>query len=379
MIIGFDAKKIVNSITGIGNYSRGVVNSLSRYSEGNTLYLFAPKQIKQKMVDLLYAHDEMKFIYPTSFYCKSFLKEYWRCKAIVSDIRKLNIDIFHGLSNELPYNINKAGCKTVVTIHDLIFLRYPELYSMVSRRILEWKTKYACRVADKIIAVSEQTKKDIMRYYGIPEKKITVVYQGCNKIFYHSVSDTLVKRVMLKYKLPAKYILSVGTLEPRKNYKMAIKAMTKVDDDCHLVIAGKWTKYIKELEEYAISENISHRVHIISNISNEDLHVLYKKAEIFTYLSIFEGFGIPVLEALVCGTPIVAATGSCLEEAGGYDSLYCNPYDWNGIADSFNYLLNNKIVARKMVEKGYLYAQRFSEENIALNLIDVYREIISDC
>lgn len=375
MQIGFDAKKIVANLTGIGNYSRGVVTMLSGCFPENKYLLFAPGKGREECTSRLRPSPNVSFVY--SPHSSSLLREWWRCRGMVKDIRRAGIDLFHGLSNELPFGIRKAGCKSVVTIHDLIFLRLPETYGFLARAILKAKTRYACRHADRIIAISRQTKQDIMAFYGIPEEKISIVYQGCDRIFYRPVSDDELHDVQVKYALPSRYLLCVGTFEPRKNQLTALRALAQLDaDDIRLVLVSKRTAYQAVLEKEIADLGLQQRVHVLNDVPNGDLPALYRGSHAFLYLSCFEGFGIPVLEALVSGTPVIAATGSCLEEAGGPDSLYCAPYDHHRVAEYIRYLYDHPDRRAEIIEAGRHYARRFDEKRLADDMQAVYQEVI---
>lgn len=374
MRIGFEAKKIVSNLTGIGNYSRGMVNALSKYYPENEYYLYTPKKGRQEALDRLQLSDNITFRYPPAGY-PSFLKEWWRCKSVIKDLKRENIKIYHGLSNELPVGISSSGIKSVVTIHDLIFLHHPEIYDSVSLQILRFKVPYACKHAERIIAISKKTKEDIMKFYHIPEDKIDIIYQGCDQIFYNKVTQEEIEAVKQKYNLPDKYILSVGTIEHRKNHISIIKAMATLDKDTNFILVGKPTKH-KEVLEQAIDElNLRDRVFILNNIPNSDLPAIYQGSKVFVYPSYFEGFGIPVLEALVSGIPVIAATGSTLEEAGGPDSLYCAPSDYEQLARLINEVLSNPEKAGNMIRKGREYAERFSMKQIAADVMEVYSKL----
>lgn len=374
MRIGFDAKKIVTNLTGIGNYSRGTINALVTHYPENQYILFAPNKGKGQCTDRLKQCACITSIYAQSTW--SLAQEWWRFHNIVKDIARNRTDIFHGLSNELPFGIQRAGCKSVVTIHDLIFLRYPQTYAPITRLILKIKTRYACRKADKVIAISQQTKQDIIEFYNIAEEKIDIVYQGCDSIFYRTTSIEERQAIQKRYGLSSRYLLCVGTFEQRKNQLSILQSLALTDDDIHLVLVSKPTKYQSIIEERIKSLGLQQRVHILNSVPNADLPALYQNAVAFIYLSWFEGFGIPVLEALVSGTPVIAATGSCLEEAGGPTSLYCNPFDYQQVATFINELTRHNEKREAMAIAGKKYAGKFSEAQIARQLHSIYDQLL---
>jgi glycosyltransferase involved in cell wall biosynthesis len=291
-------------------------------------------------------------------------------------LKKEQIAVFHGLSNELPFCIKQTCIPSIVTIHDLIFLRYPDLYSPIDRMIYRFKYRYSCKVADKIIAVSECTKRDIIAYLNIPEEKIAVIYQGCHPQFNKNVSADKKTEVSLKYSLPKRFLLFVGTIEERKNLLLIVKALKNLEENIHLVAVGKKTSYQKRVEEYIAENQLSKRVHFHHHVLFDDLPALYRLAQIFIYPSRFEGFGIPVIEALSCGLPVIAAIGSCLEEAGGKCSIYVDPDNDSELTDQIKLILNDAKLVRLMSEKGKKYAERFSDEAIAKDLMCIYQSLL---
>jgi glycosyltransferase involved in cell wall biosynthesis len=370
MKIGFDGKRAVQNFTGLGNYSRFVLNLLAQEFPENEYHLFSPKRPKERpALDANIIHH-----YPKPFTHKS----YWRSYGVVNDIKTLQLDLYHGLSNELPFGIAQSGIPSVVTIHDLIFLRFPDYYPYIDRKIYKYKFEYACKNATRIIAVSKQTKQDIISFFKIPERKIDVVYQGCNKLFQHQFSTAEISQVKLEYKLPDKFILNVGTIEERKNLLLIVKALTTVQKDVKLVVIGKETDYAKEVKDYIAANNLFDRVIFLKNVPLKDLPLIYRCAEIFVYPSRFEGFGIPIIEALYSGIPVVAATGSCLEEAGGPLSCYVHPQDEVQLAWQINNILSNPNKKNKMIAEGLRYVQKFTEKQLAKDLMTTYNKAINN-
>ncbi|GHU78718.1 glycosyl transferase family 1 [Bacteroidia bacterium] len=372
MRIGFEAKRAIQNNTGLGNYSRFVIEVLSEYYPDNSYFLFAPKDKGNNRLKTLLSRRNIIFIFPSGL--SKWLSALWRIFGSKRKINRNRVEIFHGLSNELPVNIRSTGVKMVVTIHDLIFLRYPQYYHWIDRIIYRWKFRRACRQADTIIAISECTKRDIISFFRIPEEKIKVVYQNCNPVFKQRVPDDKRKQIVEKHQLPEQFILYIGSIESRKNLLLTVKALTQIPEEIHLVAIGKSTPYQQEIAQYAHNMKLEFRLHIKNDFPCEDLPAVYQSAALFVYPSFFEGFGIPVIEALSCGVPVIAATGSCLEEAGGPDSIYVNPHDEVELANKILGVLNNKDLAKKMVEQGFEYMKRFEPKRIAGELMEVYRQ-----
>ncbi|MBQ8520060.1 MAG: glycosyltransferase family 4 protein [Bacteroides sp.] len=372
MKIGFEGKRAVQNFTGLGNYSRYVVEALNRFAPQHEYILYAPRRRSSRVFDqMLEQCPALRVACPSGMWKK--FKSLWRVWGVTSDLEHDKVDIFHGLSGELPLNIRKAsGVKSVVTVHDLIFLRYPSYYHWLDRKIYAYKFRKACEQADAIIAISECTRRDIVSYFGIPESKIQVIYQGCDASFTRRATEEKRQEVREKYALPGRYILNVGSIEERKNVLLAVKALEHLPADVHLVIVGRRTPYTDKVEEYAHTHGLKERLHILNGVTFADLPAVYQQASVFVYPSRFEGFGIPIVEALHSEVPVIAATGSCLEEAGGPDSVYVHPDDEQAMTDALKEILSDADKCRRMIAKGKEYAARFSEERHAALLNELY-------
>lgn len=361
--IGFDAKRIVRNGTGLGSYGRTLVNDLASYPL--ELRLYAPDQGRDELRQQIKLQENVSFCYPASS-SLPFSKALWRSKGIVSDLKRDGIQVFHGLSGELPMGIRKSGIKSVVTIHDLIFLRHPEFYHWIDTKIYAWKFRQTLREADHIIAISECTKRDILAYGEVDERKISVIYQSCAPKF--SVSQSAAPS--------DRYILSVGSIEARKNILLAVKALPYLPEEVKLVIVGRHTPYTDEVKAYAEKEGLSHRIKIMHGVSDEALPKLYAEAEAFVYPSRYEGFGIPIIEAISCGLPVVACTGSCLEEAGGPDALYVDPDDAEAMAQAIKQVLKGAEGREARIERSQQYIQRFAGNDVAGQVVELYRQLL---
>lgn len=377
MKIGFDAKRAAQNKTGLGNYSRFVIDILSANADSNSYLLYIPNPEKAKLLGNLSSKRNISLHFPASSFWKKFCS-LWRIWGITSELINDKITLYHGLSNELPLNIGKATeIKSIVTIHDLIFLRYPEYYHHIDREIYTCKFRQACLKADRIIAVSQCTKRDIISFFHIPEEKIDVVYQGCDPQFKEPASLKMKEEVRQKYHLPEKYILYVGSIENRKNLLLLAKALKQTKESIPVIAIGKRTPYADKVEQYLKENKLSDRMRLLSGIPFAELPSFYQMASLFVYPSFFEGFGIPILEALNSGIPVIGATGSCLEEAGGADSIYIPPTDEIALANAIDQVLGDESLRLKMIEAGKKYALLFEDSNLAAHLLDVYNRTIN--
>ncbi len=373
MIIGFDAKRAFNNAAGLGNFSRNSISALSRQFPNDEYLLFHPTTKNPRFV----APENSREIRPSGIWTKG-LKNAWRSFQIGKLAKNLNLDVYHGLSHELPNGIEKSGVKTIVTIHDLIFLRYPEYFKPVDRMIYNLKFRHACRVANRIHAISEQTRQDIVRYFQIPEEKIEVVYQSVNPFFFEKADEEYKHEIREKYQLPEKFILTVGTVEPRKNLLTLLEAIVLAKVDVPLVVVGKPTVYKQKAEAYISEHKDLLNVIFLSGIENEELAAFYQMAIVTVYPSVFEGFGLPVAEAHACGCPVITSNTSSLPEAGGDAAMYIDPNKPEEIGQAIQSVLNDEELRDSMILKGIINARRFTPENFALKMNQLYKSVLND-
>lgn len=372
MNLGFDAKRAAQNTTGLGNYSRLMISILAKFGQNLDLNLYIPSLERAKLLQGLLESEQIHLKFPQGHISKRF-PSIWRTWGISSQLKKDKIQIYHGLSGELPLNIRKANnIGKIVTIHDLIFRHFPQSYHFIDRLIYNFKFRRACESADHIIAVSRFTKQEIIHYYHIPEEKISVIYQGCSKVFQQEVTEKDKQEVRKTYQLDQPYILYVGTIEERKNLFLLAKALKRISSDIKVLAVGRRTPYADKIENYLETENLSGRMTLLQYVPIEHLPALYQMASVFVYPSRCEGFGIPMLEALCSGTPAIGCKGSCLEEAGGPGSAYVDPDNDIALADEINDILSNPQRREMMTSTGKEYAKRFNERQIYQDLMQVY-------
>lgn len=366
MKIAFDAKRFFHNTSGLGNYSRDLVRILAKYFPENE-YILLNKNKSERGADILEN--------PNVHFIETSKGKMSRQFKMGKDAQKQNADIFHGLSGELPLKWDRKPIKKIVTIHDLIFVRYPQYYSFFDTKIHFWKFKKAANSADKIIAISEQTKRDIIQFLKIPESKIEVIYQGCHHAFKEQQSSNLILITKEKFNLPERFILNVGTIEDRKNLLNIVKAISGTN--IPLVVVGKKTKYFSKIEDFIKKNKLEKQVYFLEGVSMNELAIIYKLADIFIYPSFFEGFGIPVIEALFSKTVTITSNTSCLPEAGGPDSVYIDPNNYLDIQSKIKFLWDNEAERKRRADKGFEFVQKFNDEPIASQLMNLYQKIIS--
>lgn len=371
--IGIDAKRAFRNFSGLGNYSRALIRGLSQLYPYNQYILYTPDyEGDEKWLDFSKG-ENIKIVQPGGIY-KALPHAIWRSAGIASDIKANNTDLFHGLSGELP--VINSKIPKVVTMHDVIFLRYPQYYKSIDRHIYETKFRHACKAADKIIAISKQTADDIINLIDADPAKIEIVYQGCDKIFHTPPTIEQMQYVKEKYNLPDKFILNVGTIETRKNLVSVVKALAELPADVKLIALGRATPYIEEVNNTIKNLGLQNRVLLIHNANFSDFPAIYKQAISITYVSVFEGFGIPVLEGLTIGTPVITSDISSMPEAGGDAAMYVNPQNPQEIASHINMLLSSPTIVESIIKKGKMHAEKFREEEVVKNVYEIYTSLL---
>ena len=382
MNIGFDAKRAYHNGTGLGHYSRTLIRSLAEYFPQDEYFLFNPKPSELFKLNGKNIHE----VLPSKLLHKT-LSSVWRSTWIKSDLEKLSIDIYHGLSNEIPIDIHMTDTRSVVTIHDMIFERFPNQYSKIDVEIYKRKFRYACDHADKVIAISEQTKRDIMEFYKTPEEKIAVCYQSCNPAFGKTVSEKTKQLIKEKYSLPDQYFLYVGSIIERKNLLGICKAIYLLRNELKipLVVIGDGTKYKQQVKDFIKQNGLDEQIIFLSEnplakvassfLKAEDFPAIYQAAIAMIYPSFFEGFGIPVLEALWSRLPVITSNVSCLPEAGGDGAYYVDPNSSEEIAEGMKTIFADGSFTEALKEKGWQHAQNFTQQKCAANVMKVYESL----
>ncbi len=381
MRIAFDAKRAYQNNTGLGNYSRSLISSLAALYPQHEYYLMAPKQTEMYGDE----HSNMHTVTPSGIF--KVLSSLWRSNYVTGDLKKLDIDVYHGLSNEIPAGIQNTGIKSVVSIHDLIFERYPKQYKAVDNAIYRKKFSNACKHADRVIAISEQTKQDIIQYYGTPADKIAVCYQSCSPIFEQQASDTEKQRIRLKYNLPENYFLSVGSVIERKNLLLICKALKalKAELNIPLVVIGKGGEYMQQVKAYIDANGLKNDVIFLSEQeetrydagfkSAKDFPAIYQSALAMIYPSIYEGFGIPILEAMWSGTPVITSNISCMPETGGDAVYYIDPFSTDDMTKAMRDIAASNALQDELRTKGFVQAQKFTPAKCAAAVMQVYESL----
>lgn len=375
--IGFDAKRVFHNHTGLGNYSRTLLANLNiYYPHFFKFFLFTPEFFSNSLGSIFANFQNFKIVLPPSG--KTI---FWRFFSIVKDLKKNQIQLYHGLSNELPFEfIKSTNIKWVVSIHDIAFLSFKEDYSFFDKLIHYYKIKYSCRKADLIIAVSEFTKNDICKTFSVSSDKVQVVYQSVQEVFKIKYQANDIQNLLGEYQVPERFYLFVGSITARKNLLSALKAWNLLPEEYQLpfVIIGKPNrKYIKLINKFLKSfpEDQFNKI-LFRKVTNDHLPFIYQSAAIFIYPSHFEGFGIPVLEALYSGIPVITSKTSSLPEVAGEGAILVNPNDEMEIRAGIIRFMNDHEYKKKAINKGYEHIKKFESQELTYQLVNIYQGLL---
>lgn len=381
MNIGFDAKRFFHNATGLGNYSRTLVQGLAQFYPEHQYFLFNPKRSKAYQKP---PYNNVYEVLPQDFLSKK-LTSLWRTNLVKKDIIKNDIRLYHGLSHEIPMGINSTSVKTVVTIHDLIFERYPEQYKKLDVHIYRYKFRNACKHANRIIAISNQTKTDLIDLYKIDGNKIDVCYQSCHPAFSKTISEVEKDFFRSTIGLPDQFFLYVGSIIERKNLLSVCKALHAINEkvEIPLVVIGKGRNYKQKVKEFITENGLLNKVIFLSKNSTfnslqtpETMAAIYAMATALIYPSLYEGFGIPVLEALNSGVPVITSNVSCLPETAGNAALYVHPLNSDELAEAMERIFADEDLRADLIKKGREQAQKFNLKKCTDTVMDVYKKVL---
>lgn len=375
MRIGLEITAAVQQSGGIGRYVREMLSALSDIDQSNQYRLFyaSKNRSNHTMLDL-----------PDNFRVRQlpvndiWLARIWQRIRLPLPVELITgfLDIYHSPDFTLPPTL--SDIPTLLTVHDLSFLRAPESAAPGLRGYLEIAVKRSVKLATHVLADSQSTKDDLIELYATPEDKITVLYSGVSSDFRPITDPNRLMKIRQHYKLGEKpFVLSVGTLQPRKNHATLIKAFEQAfrDSEYNLVLAGGRGWSYEEVHALVRSRGLQHRVLFPGFVADEDLSALYSSADVMTFPSLYEGFGLPVLEAMACGVPVLASNTSCLPEVAGGAALFVNPRNIEAMSDALLKLVSNVDLRKTLREKGFERVEQFSWQSSAEKLLGVYRDL----
>lgn len=382
MIIGLDAKRAYRNATGLGNYSRVLLAGLADFPPTWTptspqLHLFGPTPHSTLLAlfdrPLFHHHHPQKVFHQT-------FPSLWRSKGIIDDLMAQKVDLYHGLSAELPFGISKTPIKSIVTVHDLIFLKYPENYTWFDKKIYTYKLQKAIEESDHIVATSNYTAADLTSVLNVNPAKISVHYQDCQPWFKGLNAPSSDVHHLTQLGIHRPYLLVVGTIEKRKNgYRLAQAFKQALEHEpIDLVFAGKPTSFLKQILSVQFSKSANAKIRILDQLPMGALPELYKNCLFHVYVSEYEGFGIPILEALNAQKTSLTSQEGCFNEVGGEAVLYCDAFSVESIANGLRTLYFNENLRMELEGKSITQANKFSTISLVNQTWDLYRRLLSE-
>ena len=366
MIIGIDGNEAnVEKRVGISEYAFELIKFFERFKIDINFVIYLKEKPREDMPE---EKDGWKYrvIGPGKF---------WTQFGLPLDLffHKPRPDVFFTPTHYAP---RFSPVPTVISIMDLSYIHFQELFKKKDLYQLENWTAYSAKNAKKILTISKFSKDDIIKTYKIPGGRVVVTYPGIKEEL--GIMKQESSELQGRYGIKGKYILFVGTLQPRKNIARLVEAFSKIKNDIQLVIVGKKGWMYEDILEAPRKFNVEDRIRFLEFVSNEDLPCLYENAECFVLPSLYEGFGLPVLEAMKYGCPVVISNVSSLPEAGGDAALYFDPNNVSDIASKIELVLNDAKLKKEMIEKGYRQVKKFSWEKTARETLKVLEEVVKN-
>jgi len=364
--IAIDARLVYYHQAGIGQYILRLTQALAQIDREDEFILFKSRKDKTHIVDQ--ANFKQQKLWTPNHHRFERL-------AMSLELAPFSLDVLHSPDFIPPA---RTRCPSVITMHDLAFLLYPRFLTRDSARYYG-QVDLAARQADHIIAVSESTKRDTVRLLGVPEAKITVIYEAAHPLFTPITNEEALDRIRARYHLPSEFILFVSTIEPRKNLPTLLRAFRRLRDNyksqATLAIAGNRGWLAEEVDAVLDELRLGDAVRFLGGVANEELVYLYNAAKLFVLPSFYEGFGLPPLEAMACGTPVIVSKVSSLPEVVGDAGLLVEPEDVEGLTVAMWRVLTDDNLRREMRAKGLKRAAKFSWERAARETLAVYRQV----
>ncbi len=380
MRIGLDGKVLTLRAGGIGRYAINLTRAMlaeaaARRPDLEFVIFTGPQTCPDVMAEFRGACDEC-FLGAKSSVIRSMA-------LVPAALRRLRVDVFHGMDHVgIPFVGRTA--KTVVTVHDVIVLILPETFTARHRLVVRTALARVRRKADRVIVPSRAVKRDVVTRLGLPEDRVVVTPEGCDPRFRPVGSAEVLRAAAAKYGLPPRYVLAVGTLEPRKNLTTLLRAFARlrrdgdVDPGLRLVLAGARGWLDEPIFRSVRSLGLEGTVHFPGFIDDDDLPAVYGGAALFVFPSLYEGFGLPLLEAMACGVPVVTSNVSSLPEVAGDAALLVDPRDVDGLAAAVSRALRDAGLRERLRAAGLARARQFSWQTTARLTLDTYASLVGE-
>ena len=377
--IGIDITSAISQGAGIGRYTRELVKAVLMERKDDQFMLFSAKQPRGGQVEIPFLSSPSNVVYKEIPINERWLHRIWYRLKVPLSVQNFTgrLDLFHSPDFVLPPIGKKTP--TLLTIHDLSFIHFPETFTPALVTYLNRIVPWSIERATHILADSQATKDDLAAHWNVPREKVSVLYLGVSGMFKPITNPRSIKSVQKKYNLDGKpYVISVGTIQPRKNYRMLIRAFRPVAERFPhdlIIVGGRGWKY-DQISEEVESQGLLDRVHFLGFVDDADLPALYSAATLFTLPSLYEGFGLPILEAMACGVPVMASDVSSLPEVVGNAGVLLPAKDIVAWSQAMMELIEDMSRRTRLVGAGFLRAREFTWSKAARELAAIYDQLI---
>lgn len=390
MKIGIDCRTILNPEkgegAGVGHYTYQLVRHLLKIDKKNTYFLFFDRLVQRKRLTKFRQKNVLIRFFPFDQYKKLIPADYMHF-LVNAAVSREELDVFHSPNLVMP-SIYKGP--SVVTVHDLSFYKFPETIPLQESRSLKKIIPNILKEADKIIAVSKATAKDLEEIFNLPRKKIKVIYHGIDRRFFRKRGLAEIKKIKKKYKISNNYLLFLGTFEPRKNIVRLIEAYERFRNGLihssisqkkdffskyQLVLAGAEDKNSKKIKEKIFKSRYRKDIILPGYIAADDLGRLFSGADLFIFSSLYEGFGLPIIEAMAKRVPVITSNVSSMPEVSQDAALLIDPYDVAQMAQAIYDVLTDKRLNKKLRDRGLKRAKNFKWEKCAKETLAIYKQL----
>lgn len=360
-------------LSGVQYYIKHLLNSISNIKpDGAEITFLVPKSYSP--TELLKTHIKLHNVgFNTNNRTLRISFEHFNINRLIKHGR---YDIFHSPTYVLP---RFCSSKKIVTIHDTIALDYPELCSPTNGNYFKLMLPRTIRQADKIIAVSQKVKHDIIRHFKVQENRISVIHNGLSPIYKPVINTQVLQRVRKRYKLPNQFLLFVGNIEPKKNLKLLIQSYTSLikryNIKHQLIIIGQLAWKYKEVLSMIEQNPFKHKIKLLGYVEEIDLPAIYSLASVFVFPSLYEGFGYPVLESMACGTPVICSNRGALPEITGGNCLLIDPMKKEQLDEAIIKLITDELIIPQLTRNGLNWAGKFSMESCTFRTLNIYKAL----
>jgi glycosyltransferase involved in cell wall biosynthesis len=374
MKVAIDVRTVLSNRSGVGNYVLNLIQNLRQVDPDTEYFFLGLRKNLPLLGTLVKEQNSMVTLFTHENHP---LSDFWEHFVLPIRLTKNKIDVFHGPASLIPFRKNHY--RVVVTIHDLVAFLFPETIPRKYGSYMRYLLRQGVKKADKIISVSYHTRQDLVDILKVPPEKIIVIHEAPSPIFRPYHQNEVRAQLEQRYGITKKYIYHLGNIEPRKNLIVLMEAFTKVcqefGSEYQLVVSGQKGWLIRSLSRFLKNYPVLDQVFFTGYIPMEDLPLLMNGAEVFVFPSLYEGFGLPVLEAMSCGTPVISSNVSSIPEIVGSAGVLVDPNDSSGLAEQIVHLLKNTDERNRLGQAGLEKAAHFSWIDAAQKTLQVYRSV----